>query len=202
MAGCEDLLEEVAKVVKPKLHVFGHIHEGEVRDILRRPVCRDTNQLVLRFSPHKQFYFFWVRLRGLQEWEDDLCKCGNCWPWIQTNQPASCLPSWEIMKSCSHIYGFDFILKYSWLYTVSYFIILGINKYGIWNQQIDYFYIFVPHLLSRESVPPPPPPCSKESVRVVLTRAVLRKSDVWNCLKARLDIPMIVIVLKGFWGAF
>ena len=34
MAGCEDLLEQVAKVVKPKLHVFGHIHEGEVRDKL------------------------------------------------------------------------------------------------------------------------------------------------------------------------
>jgi len=27
-AGCEDLLERVAQVVKPKLHVFGHIHEG------------------------------------------------------------------------------------------------------------------------------------------------------------------------------
>ena len=29
LAGCEDLLEQVAKVVQPKLHVFGHIHEGE-----------------------------------------------------------------------------------------------------------------------------------------------------------------------------
>ena len=29
MIGCEDLLERVAQVVKPKLHVFGHIHEGE-----------------------------------------------------------------------------------------------------------------------------------------------------------------------------
>jgi len=27
-AGCQDLLEQVTKVVKPKLHVFGHIHEG------------------------------------------------------------------------------------------------------------------------------------------------------------------------------
>ena len=47
MAGCEDLLEQVAKVVKPKLHVFGHIHEGEVRDKLNsRVVSRvsyDTN---------------------------------------------------------------------------------------------------------------------------------------------------------------
>ena len=48
MAGCEDLLEQVAKVVKPKLHVFGHIHEGEVRDKLNGHevsqvnCCKDT----------------------------------------------------------------------------------------------------------------------------------------------------------------
>ena len=28
LAGCEDLLKRVTKVVQPKLHIFGHIHEG------------------------------------------------------------------------------------------------------------------------------------------------------------------------------
>ena len=28
LAGCEDLLNIVTKVVQPKLHIFGHIHEG------------------------------------------------------------------------------------------------------------------------------------------------------------------------------
>jgi len=27
-AGCEDLLKRVTKFVQPKLHIFGHIHEG------------------------------------------------------------------------------------------------------------------------------------------------------------------------------
>lgn len=31
-AGCVELLSTVQKRVKPKYHIFGHIHEGKLRD--------------------------------------------------------------------------------------------------------------------------------------------------------------------------
>ena len=51
MIGCEDLLERVARVVKPKLHVFGHIHEGEVRESLWPYILKvkQQNQIYLMF---------------------------------------------------------------------------------------------------------------------------------------------------------
>ena len=29
-SGCEELLNRVLEAVKPKVHVFGHVHEGEL----------------------------------------------------------------------------------------------------------------------------------------------------------------------------
>lgn len=57
-AGCTELLATVQKRVKPKYHVFGHIHEGTV---------------ILGLIPYLILFIF--RLWGIYRWQNNLYKC-------------------------------------------------------------------------------------------------------------------------------
>jgi len=40
LAGCEELIKVVQNKVKPKVHLFGHIHEGKEVPLLLKNYCQ------------------------------------------------------------------------------------------------------------------------------------------------------------------
>lgn len=58
--GCKILRDEVLQRIKPKLHVFGHIHEGYGTDIVGGTVFVNASMLDESYAPGNKVQFFEV----------------------------------------------------------------------------------------------------------------------------------------------
>lgn len=66
-AGCEDLLEEVQERIRPRYHVFGHIHEGYGVSTNGTTVFINASTCTYRYAPTNRPIIFDIVPRSSEQ---------------------------------------------------------------------------------------------------------------------------------------